>query len=133
MKPIKITDSNKSAIEQLLREINGKLSAHVFSDYSEISNLATDAERKLARLLGLKKYYKGAKLSATSGSPMPNAYKYSRTATKITIERRSSAWYIVAAHREVIYPNDGGSENLILTTDQDSVAIAKLRSQYGVM
>jgi len=129
MKEIKITLANAQKIEAVLRAINLKSTAHTYTSIADIESLVVDAESRLVNLLGAKKHFPGAIFDATSGGAVANAYKYSRDATRVTLTRKSSEWYLVAAVSTIIY-KEGGKKTLRLTESQDTIVYKKVRTNY---
>jgi hypothetical protein len=132
MKAVKITDKNADAIVAALAAVNGKATAHAWTYFGEIDYLARVAEKQLLDLIGSQKAAVGAAFRATSGSKVANAYKYTRSGTAVTLERRSTGWFLVHAAEETLYPNTGGDRRLILTQAQDAKAVEVLRSTYTI-
>ena len=132
MKPIKIIPKNAEAIEAALREVNGKAVAHAYTSYAEVAGLVSAAEKELAAVL-YKKDWPGARWTETSGGKTANSYKYMRDATHVTIERRSSAWYVIEARHASIGTNGGGAGRLYLTPEQDEAAKARLAGLYWIL
>jgi len=131
MKEIKITQANSQKIEAGLREINLKSTAHTYTRFDQIEALIVDAESRLTSLLKAKKHFTGAVFDATSGASVPNAYKFSRDATCVTLTRKPTGWYLVEAVAAVIY-KEGGKKILSLTSDQDDIVCQVVRNQYRV-
>ena len=131
MKEIKITQANAQKIEAVLREINLKSTAHTYTRFDQIEALIVDAESRLTSLLKAKKHFTGAVFDATSGASVPNAYKFSRDATCVTLTRKPTGWYLVEAVAAVIY-KEGGKKSLRLTAAQDVAACQAVRTQYRV-
>jgi hypothetical protein len=131
MKPIRITEKNKVAIVAALAAVNGKATAHAWTTYADIEYLSMVAEKQVIDLLGSQKAAVGAKLQATSGGKVANAYKYSRSGTWVRIERRSTGWFLVSVDHATLY-SSGGSRQLTLTAEQDRRAIEVLRAKYTV-
>ena len=131
MKEIKITLANSQKIEDALREINLKSTAHTYVRFDQIEALVVDAESRLINLLGSKKHFSGAIFDATSGATVPHSYQYSRDATCVTLMCKASGWYLVDAVSTKIY-KDGGKKSLKLTCDQDAIACEKLRTNYSI-
>ena len=84
IKTTRITDKNKDAIVAILASVNGKAVTHTFTTYGEIAALASAAEKQLLDLVGSQKAAVGARLQATSGGKVANAYKYARSGTSVT-------------------------------------------------
>ena len=131
MKPIKVCQQNLSALNAALLAVNGKATAHTLTDAEDLLRIASNTEGCLVRLVGAKKRAPGATMTYISGDAMPAAYKYSRAATHLELERRSSDWFLINASATAIY-NDGGKAQLTLTPAQDAAAIATLRKEYIV-
>lgn len=131
MKLLKIVESNAAVIEAALREINGRSEAHAYTTFREIESVAAEAEKTLGELL-LKRDFAGAMWRETSGTAVPNSYNGTRNGTSIVIERRSSAWYLVAIAQVPLYTNGGGRGRLTLTAGQDAAAKARFGARYSV-
>lgn len=129
MKDIKITTSNLPAIEAALASANGKASAHTYVA-ADIIRLAQRAEAAVVRLTGAKKHAIGARMYALSGEAVSKGY--TRAATWVNIERKSTAWYLTRCAR-INAGQWGGSKRLMLTPEQDTTAIAQFRKAYGVI
>jgi hypothetical protein len=131
MNPLKITAENAQAIENALREANGKATEHTYTTYEEIEEIAARAERLLGGYISAVARYAGAMYKSTSGGSVPKAYKFTRTATDVTLERRKAGWYLTEVRPTKIYKK-GGGERLLLTPEQDIEAVANLRKGYQV-
>lgn len=134
MKAIKITESKAAAIEAALKEVNGKAYDHAYTNFSEIEYMVHQAEASARAILNVKDL-PGAQWTETSGAQVAKKYRNSRNsrkATTVTIERRSSAWYMVAARSVEILTEGGGPGTLILTKAQDEAAKAKFATKYRV-
>ena len=129
MKEIKITQANAQKIEAVLREINLKSTAHTYTRFDQIEALVEDAESRLTGLLKSKKHFTGAIFDASSGVSVPSSYKYSRDATRVTLVRKGSGWYLADAVSAVIY-HAGGKKILSLTAAQDVIACQTVRTNY---
>ena len=131
MKEIKITQANSQKIEAVLREINLKSTAHTYVRFDHIEALVADAESRLINLLKAKKHFAGAIFDATSGFAVGNSYKYSREATRVTLTRKGSGWFLTDVVSTVIY-KDAGKKILRLTCDQDAIVYKKVRTNYSL-
>lgn len=132
MKPMKITEENKSFIQQELERVNGKASQSVMSS-AEVVSHADKAEARLLGLIGFKKHAAGATFTARSGSPVSQAYRYSRTATAIKMERRNSGWWLINISRCQLNAYQGGETSISITRAQDLVSVALLRAKYSIL
>lgn len=130
MKPIKINEENSVAIAMALDAVNGKAWNHAFTTYSEIAKIAAQAETRVVGLVGSQKAAVGAVMQAVSGQKVANSYKYTRTGTRVYIERRSTGWFLIDIVSEILYANQGGARVLTLTPAQDAKAIEVLRASY---
>lgn len=130
MKAVNVNDV--VAIEVALKRINGKSVAHTYTTHFEIDHVAAAAEQKL-QTLGLPKADRiGAKVVATSGEKVPNAYKYSRQATIVILLRKSSGWFLVDTAGTDLYPGQHGGSKVILTQRQADKAHEVFARQFSV-
>ena len=118
-------------IEAALRAVNGKASSHTYTQAGEIYALSDAAEQRLEELGIPKAERVGAIYRSVSGGSVPNAYKYSRLATWVKLEKRSSGWFFVEACAAQVY-KDAPKGQLSLTPKQDAIAVAKLRAGYVI-
>lgn len=118
-------------VKAALFEVNGKADAHTFTCLDQINHLARRAESALENIGIPKKDRAGAIYQATSGDAVPSAYKYSRTATLVNLERRSGGWFLTSIQASTIY-KAGGKSDIILTQAQDEIAVSVLRKSYKV-
>jgi hypothetical protein len=131
MKSIKITTENLVPIQIALNAANGNSKAHTLCRSAEVLDVADDAERRLTALVGVKKYMAGGKATYRSGEALPNAYKYPRHTTRLSLERRPSGWYLTDVVTFSEWRSAGGL-SLSLTREQDEIVIKKARSNYGI-
>lgn len=130
MKPIKITYENIPALDAALAKVNGNATAHTATG-TDVYMLESWADNKLLDLVGNKKDMPCAMARFRSGSALPNAYKFSRKVTRITIYRKSKDWYLVSAVLDDAR-NDAGAMRVVLTEAQDAIAKARFSKQYEV-
>lgn len=128
---IKITPTNASPIIALLTQANGRAEAHAYTTFTEIADLAEQAEREVLALVGGKAHAVGARYTATSGSRVAKAYKYRRNGTCVTLLRRPAGWFIVDAASVALY-QQAGTSRVTLTPAQDGIAVARLRATYSI-
>jgi hypothetical protein len=131
MKSIKIITENLVPIQIALNAANGNSKAHTLCRSADVLDVANDAERRLTALVGSKKHMVGCKATYRSGEALPNAYKYPRHTTRLSIERRSSGWYLTEVVTFSEWRSAGGL-SLFLTQEQDAIVIKKARSNYGI-
>lgn len=128
---IKICDKNKDLIENKLAKVNGTATSHCYTTYNEILNIVKIAEYKLNKLNLSISYRNNAYLHSISGKTVPNAYRYTRIATKVIIKYSNKYWYIVDIFRDIIN-KQGGYDRLYLTQTQSDIVINKFKSQYSI-
>jgi len=129
---IKINESNRAAITAALVAANGRATAHTFNGATPIIEAATAAEAKL-ELLGLTKTLRvGARAELTSGSKVPHSYKYTRITTDVQMLRGATGWFLIGASTSEGFSFGCGGCRVLLTTEQDVLAVAAFRSSYGV-
>jgi hypothetical protein len=131
MKQLKIIDGNEAAIADLLFSVNGRALQHTFT-VAGIFGIARNAENAALALLGSKKAIVGAQAVMRSGGAVPNAYKYARQLNFMTIERRTSCWWIVALDNREWYEQAEGRLRLNLTAAQAENAVARFKTGFGV-
>ncbi len=128
---LKVCQENKAAIDAALKSANGKAKTHTYTEFDDIESIANRYEKIVAELVGAKSRAVGAKVSDQSGAELPNAYKYRREVTVVTLERRSTGWFLINAACVTGY-KDAGKSHLYLTPAQDEAAHAQLRKLYTV-
>ena len=135
MKAIKIETKNSSAITAALNAVNGKAHGHTYTTFSYIGCIANAAEIKAIRLIGSRKGAIGATVISTSGDKMPNAYAkkaFTRAATRVTLERRPTGWFLTSVERADVYQQGGGDDVLTLTQVQADIALARFKQAFRV-
>jgi len=130
MKPIRITPENIQALDVALRQVNGNATAHTVT-VSDILLFSVWADNQVEDLVGNKKDMPGAMARFRSGSALPNAYKYSRKVTRITIYRKAKDWWLTNVVADDAR-NDAGAMRVVLTEAQDAIAKARFSKQYEV-
>lgn len=130
-KKIKINIDNAQAINAALLAVNGKATAHTYCNAEDVIELAEKAEAEVIGLVGSKKGAVGAHVVFVSGLRVSNGYNYSREATTIAMERKSTGWFLIDIARENIYP-EGGYSKIFLTENQHQLAIGVLLKKYSV-
>ena len=128
---IKICAENANKINKALAEANGKATEHTYTNWIEVEMAAMAAEKLSLKLLS-KKEAIGSFYVATSGNKLPNAYNHPRKVTNIKIVRGSSAWFLVAVSSSQAW-NAEGHKRLILTAEQDRLAVERFRNQYATI
>jgi hypothetical protein len=137
---VKSTDSlppgvKPDALQAELDKVNGKAHEHTFCVWHDLVGLANVAEHRLEGLGIPKASRAGAEFHATSGKALPNAYsRHGHTVirTGVHLRRRSEAWFLVSAVRRNDWPTERPRETLVLTPEQDAIAVAKLRESYSI-
>jgi len=132
---LKISDNptDQAKIEDVLRSVNGEASMHTYSSASEIIAVANKAEQELDRLLLPKKNRAGAVAEKTSGGKVPTSYGYRRAATRVELTRGTRDWYLTYVLRVEVFPDNPGRRlSLILTEEQDKLAVENFRKSYHV-
>lgn len=111
-------------VEKALKDVNGRAEGHTYTTIHDINDLVKDAESRLNALDLPKPQRVGAFFYSTSGADVPSAYKYSRAATRVGLERRASGWFLVSISADTIY-KEGGKNNLMLTKAQAEEAVKR--------
>lgn len=133
MKAINISAANAAAIEQALREVNGKATAHTYTSYAEIEELAERAESQLLDLIDCKKHAAGAKFYAVSGGKVARSYKNVRIGTGVELMRNSAGWVLVDVHQCTLFAEGGRPGKLALTEKQTEMAVAKFKKSFNTI
>ena len=119
-----------AALHKPLLAVHPRATAHI-ATVKDLRDQALAAEAHLAALGIAKKDRAGAARVFVSGQPVPNGYKYSRTASDIRLERGASDWFLVHVAAVTIYQS-GGVERTVLTPQQRDLAVAHLCAGFGV-
>ena len=125
---------DRDRIESALASVNGTATTHTITAWGEVRDLARTAEAECVSLLGSPRHARGARYSVVSGDSVSNDYAQKwryRAATRVVMVRRVGDWYLVSAERVEIGQKGGGAR-LILTPQQDEIAVALLRRRYRV-
>jgi hypothetical protein len=131
MRPINIQEKNLGKITAALSGVNGKADSHTFTGGWEVLIAARCASAYLSELGLSKAHMIGAKVSFVSGGEVPSAYKWKRKVTVVEIERRQSGWFLNSIELHSLWGN-APKPVYLLTSQQDDIAVAKLRSAYLV-
>lgn len=105
-------------IQPALDAANGKATAHTVTDAMDVVHLARRAEAQLADAGLPKAFRKGAILHYRPAGPAANAYKYKAQTTRLTIERRGTAWYLTSVERDELYPKQAELFSICIAPDQ---------------
>ena len=127
---IKLTKENADKINAELEKVNGKSTTHTYSYSHEIFKVVGEMENLLLELYIPMKQRKGAICKSVSGKKVANSYKYSRKATSITLERGAKEWFLT--HIKSVDIGKKGHTTLILTQEQDEIAVQQLRLCYSI-
>jgi hypothetical protein len=130
-KRLKISESNAEAINQRLNQIQGKATVKILK-FQGVLSIAADAEMQLDNLGIAKKFRSGASYSYCPPGPWAKSYQYGQGATKISLIRGAKAWFLSAVVRTKVYPLQKGVEKLVLTENQDQIAVGNFRKGYAV-
>jgi hypothetical protein len=129
---IKINDTNREAITAALLAANGKATAHTFTSASEVVAAKNNAEAQLTALELNKGERAGVVAYAVSGGSLQNAYKYSRTITRVTLLRGSSDWFLTDAKSYDSWQKKAGEVRVTLTCAQAASVVAKFSTRFSV-
>ena len=107
-----------AALDPALEAVNGKATARTIHSYRSIIAVAARAEAQLADAGLPKAFRKGASLHYRPAGPAANAYKYKAQTTRLTIERRGTAWYLTSVERDELYPKQAELFSICIAPDQ---------------
>jgi hypothetical protein len=133
-KAVLICVENAKEIEQALAAENGRAKFHVFLTYDEIKKLAIEAECELSNLGIVKAKRTNALYVAYSGDAVAKAYGYTRTGNGVVLRRAGRGWTLLPDRifRTELQKNGGAANRLLLTVEQDELAILALRRCYEI-
>ena len=121
---------NKEKVESALKSCNGKASAHTFT-FGNLLHQAAMGEHFLYEMGLTKAQRVGASLVVTSGEKLPSAYKYKVLVNRARMTRTSTGWTLVEL--KILEQWEGGGFSLMLSPEQDAIAIAKTREKYKIL
>ena len=116
---IKLTDDAR--VEAALDAVNGKATSFTIQYASVVRGIAEDAEKALALLP--KAQRSGAVVTFTPSGPSAGAYKNSAISTIVTLQRGSSAWFLIGVGRTSVYPKQTERLSITITKGQADVII----------
>ena len=131
MNNIKFDIKNAAKINALLGEVNGRASDHTYCKFTDFESDAENVISRVEKLLGGKKHCVGAKAIIESGDSVPNAYKYTRIGTRLSLECRASGWFVTDIQRADIWAR-GGECKIVLTQAHHDQAVKVLRDGYQI-
>jgi len=117
----KIASINSEKITDALRAVNGRASKYVIDDFAYVNAIAEDAEKDLAKATIPKADRSGARVSYAPGGPRAKSYGYSAKSTKVTIERGSRDWFLVAITSSDVYPGQNERTTISVTNKQRAI------------
>jgi hypothetical protein len=128
---MRINVNDKEAIEAALADVQHRASVNTFTA-QDVLGMAANAERRLERLHLAKKARPAAEYRFRYAGPTARSYKNRQGATYIKLQRGSSDWFAVELARVEIWPQTPELAELVLTKEQDALAVAALRCTYAV-
>lgn len=131
MKAIKVELKNAGKIAEAIEGVMGRASRHA-ADFKWVLEQAARAERELFALVCRKADMAGATAVAISGERVAGKYRYPREATRVTLARKGSGWYLTGIERTSIGCDGGFDARLMLSAAQDARAVAVVRACYTV-
>jgi hypothetical protein len=126
-----VENPHYTALAAALKKANGRAASHT-AKASDLPHVAIDLEGRLADLGITKADRAGATAQYVSGEKLSHSYKYARTVSVIDLTRGSSGWYVTAIATQEVWPSAKTGARLILTPEQDAIAVAGLRARYTV-
>lgn len=130
MRSIRIAAESAEAIKNYLATVNKSATEHTFT-FAELVEVSDLAEKEVMKCV-LKRNAPGARFVAKSGWKVASAYKYSRICNKAILERRPSGWFLVDLVTCKLDNFQVGARNLLLTAEQDELAVAAFRRRYDI-
>jgi len=132
MSKIKITHNNNERINNTLYEFEGRRTRNTLSA-REIAERAALAEQQIAEMGIPKNRRRGVEVVYGGGEgAWANAYKYAIKTTVVRMVRGSSDWFLTEIWCADLYPQAKQPDRIILTAEQDNIAVEHLRKRYAV-
>jgi len=124
---IKITEENAAKIEDLCKAANGRARTRT-KTADEIIGFADSLESHLESCGCAKAHRKGTRYQWWDGVGC-NSYDYRAESTAATIERGSSAWFLVEIERIPINTGRGARTSILTLSDsaRESIAASAIR------
>lgn len=129
---IAVRPENAAKIEAALKAVNGRAAAHTYATYAEIEERLRRADALCTKLLPSKGIHKGARYRAMSGGRVAKCYRGVRKVTIVTLTLGRRKWFLTGVSSNTLWPDQVGSEQLILTPEQDRSAVDAFRKGYIV-
>lgn len=127
MKNIKINKENIAAIDEIIRQAEGRSSVRQIS-----AKLVMETADGITKRLGIpKKAMVGIVVYADpNAQKFPNAYKYTPESTHFTMEYRSGGWYLTDVERAPV--NSPTKAYSVVLTETAKAAIIAACQTLGV-
>ena len=132
MKAIKFHVKNAEKINVILDVTNGKATDHTYKTFTDMVTACNSEISRAENLVGGKKFAIGIRVIVESGYSVKSAYKYTRIGTSVTLECRSSGWFITDITRADIWAK-GGQSTIHMTPAHHERAVAVLGRGYVVV
>lgn len=124
---VKISDATATAIEAALATVQTGRSARDLRA-SDVHAAAVRAEARLNGLNIPKKHRKGARFEAVGPGASALSYRYPIAQTLLSIERGSTAWFLVGVAKVDQHPRAREIARLTLTPEHARIAYQALRT-----
>lgn len=126
---IKVCEMNKNRIENLLKEVNCDAVSFTIVNFDEVCEICLNAEWKMYQSGLIESQKQGAEIRVVSGRSVAKSYKHKRKCTGLRLYRGKKEWFLVAAYCTMLFPNQSGYVNIVLTDKQKQIIVDKfLRS-----
>ena len=116
-KSLKLTLENRAAIEELLREVNGRASSFTVCTIGELQRIGEMATARLDKREVNIKERKGAVARYTPAGPSAKSYKFSVASTDVLLRMASDGrtWRLAEVSRTLVSPRQPSYLDLSLT------------------
>lgn len=94
---IAINEKNRAKIEAMLKEANGRATAHTITSLEEVLEAVEEIEERAYEFISRKSEWKGMSVTFCPDLGLPKSYRNRVTTTEFTIARRASGWFLVEA------------------------------------
>lgn len=123
--------ADAALIEAELAAVNGTATANTIMTGAFVANIAEAAEMHLDEH-GVKKDLRpGARLVFRKKGPSAQSYGYAAITTRITLERTTAGWVLVAAERDAVRPRQAEHFSVEITDEALQYAVERTLAAFG--
>lgn len=133
MNKIRIINSNREAIDQAIKEVQGDLCRVNLLSVENILEVADQAEKQLEDLRIPIKNRSGAEFYYCPAGPWAKSFQFGQGATDVRLIRKSSGWFVKIIERTKVFPLAKVSNVLYLKIEQKEIAVTKFCGNFKTL